>query len=268
MKRKLSELEKQEMVALYESGMTAPEVATKLGRGATSVYRTLKSVGIVPTELMRRGIRGKANRKFTDDEELMIGYIYQSGKSLNQISDKYGCDLVTIKNALVRQNVPRRRCGNIIRSFSDREVQDIKERWYEGESQTSISKSYKTNQSIISKVLALHGIEPKPRYARRSSHGNWNGGRFKVNGYVFVLVELDHSFSEMRGTNGYVQEHRFVMAEYLKRPLKSNETVHHINGIKDDNRIENLQLRSKPHGKGTVYQCVDCGSCNVEAVDL
>lgn len=74
---------------------------------------------------------------------------------------------------------------------------------------------------------------------------NWRGGRVCMpDGYIKVWCEPDSCFTSMRNGN-YILEHRLVMAQYLGRALLNSEMVHHKNGIKDDNRIENLYLCNK-----------------------
>lgn len=77
-------------------------------------------------------------------------------------------------------------------------------------------------------------------------------GRTIKEGYV-LLFRPDHP----NAVGQYVAEHRLVMEKHLGRCLESWELVHHKNRIRDDNRLENLEIviREKHFGK---IRCPHC----------
>lgn len=95
----------------------------------------------------------------------------------------------------------------------------------------------------------------------RASKYKQRGTRQRVvdaRGYVRIF-KPDHPNAQ---ANGYIMEHRHVMAEALGRPLQPTEVVHHKNGVKADNRLENLELMTNTeHGglRRDITVCPHCG---------
>ena len=81
-------------------------------------------------------------------------------------------------------------------------------------------------------------------YKRSKDMEKW---RMISNGYI-VIGRPNHPNARKCGM---IFEHVFIMSEFLGRPLNKKETVHHKNGLRYDNRIENLELwsHSHPHGQ-------------------
>lgn len=70
--------------------------------------------------------------------------------------------------------------------------------------------------------------------------------RTTSDGYVKIKMK-----SHPNSRRGWLLEHTYVMSEYLGRPLTKGENVHHKNGVRSDNRLENLELWivSQPYGQ-------------------
>ena len=110
-------------------------------------------------------------------------------------------------------------------------------------------RSLRTGQS---KSCGCLNREQKSSWIGEKAH-NWKGGKITTYGYTLVKNRQHPNASK----DGYIAEHRLIMAEILGRPLKDNELVHHKNGIRDDNRIENLELLTYSNHHGEVI-CPHC----------
>ena len=75
----------------------------------------------------------------------------------------------------------------------------------------------------------------------KENHPAWNGGRsITKEGYIYRWSGEDRSKIE----------HRVIFEQYLGRPLEKDEIIHHKNGDRSDNRLENLELWTKNHPMG------------------
>lgn len=79
----------------------------------------------------------------------------------------------------------------------------------------------------------------------------WKGGRYLSRGYVMVKLSAltadeQEMFASMatRNQGEYIPEHRLVVARQVGRPLTAKDHVHHVNGMKSDNRSANLELHT------------------------
>lgn len=83
----------------------------------------------------------------------------------------------------------------------------------------------------------------------------WKGGRYEDQGYIRVK---DHAHP-YRNTSNYVAEHRLVVEKSIGRILYPWELVHHKNGIRNDNRIENLEIKYRGEHHRKSLSCPHCG---------
>lgn len=177
---------------------------------------------------------------------------YEAGASLPVLAREYGGAHVTVRAALLRHGVTTRGPGRSPwRDFSDEQGAEIIRRWHSGESQSKIAAHFRTTQSVVSRYLIAHGIEPVQRRGagRGPRHPSWRGGVTYIEGYRWVKLDRADPYFCMASTQDYVAEHRLVMARHLGRALYPDETVHHRRG-KTENDIEHLELWSNRHPKG------------------
>ena len=152
--------------------------------------------------------------------------------------------------------------------MTDMTDDEIVEMYRDGASYRTIAARLGRSIRRPERVVNAAGIA-RPWQGTGPDHSQWKGGRiYAGQGYYRVWISPDDPLASMRDHHGYAKEHRLVMARKFGRPLLSTETVHHINGDKGDNRLENLEVRQGKHGKHIAMRCLDCGSRNIGPVGI
>jgi AraC-like DNA-binding protein len=254
-----------EILTDYRAGiLPVSQIATNHGISYGTLGKVLQERGVVGQR-----VREARGRYSTADRQQMCE-LYASGLRMEDIGNRFGCGVGNVRKILVAGGITRRERAHEKR-FSAKQVENMAHRWLAGDTHLAIAQSYNTSKKKVSDLLRAHDAEYGTCRRRdlRLRSGVWRGGR-KVNGhgYVEVMMESADPLFCMAMRNGYALEHRLVMARVLGRSLSRTETVHHINGERSDNRIENLQVRHGRHGTGVVLQCAHCGSHDIVATPL
>lgn len=168
-------------------------------------------------------------RVFTDDQGRELAAKYAAGATIRALMRETGEGEKAVRNALVRAGASMRGVGPV----------------------------------------AGPSKKKTPRTMRGAGHWNWRGGRLKDDkGYWRVRLRPDDPYYAVANRSGYALEHRYVMSQQLGRCIAPTESVHHINGQRDDNTPSNLQIRQGKHGHGIVLVCHACGSQDIGTTEI
>lgn len=259
--RRKSGISDETLIEKYKKSLSVGAVHKETGVSKSVIYRVLERHGVERVGLAHYRLNAA---KFSPETELEIRRRYEAGEYFSQLVHRFGGTQYSVKAAIKRAGgsiVP------VLSSLTEDEKARILELRAAGHSQMKISIEMNRSQPLISRFLSSRGDIYKPRSGE--AHPNWKGGRYiDQQGYVRTWVRADDPMRCMALSSGHVLEHRLVMARQIGRPLNKRETVHHINGDKQDNRLENLQLRQGNHGKHIAMCCHDCGSTNVGPTKL
>jgi predicted DNA-binding protein YlxM (UPF0122 family) len=141
------------------------------------------------------------------------------------------------------------------------------EQLYYGESltQEEIARKLNLSRCLIAKLMKTYNLRCRsrseclalchkrgdfnnnPLLAPGAAHYNWKGENYRVirpDGYVYVRVPEDYPYSKAY-PGRLLTEHRVIWETYHQKVLPKGWEIHHINGIKTDNRIENLKAYTK-----------------------
>ena len=252
-KRKDKKPSKEALQRMYlVENKSEREIANELGFARQTISIYISEYGLNKKQV------------YISKEELYQRYIVED-KKIDEIGEIYGLSKSAIQSRIKKYKIHK----------DPKYIFDIsKEKLFElyttqNKSAREIGDMYGVKSSTVLYHLKRYGIKRRkgafqkghkfPREIYEIISEKNKGTRikgqghkiFRPDGYVDIYFPTHPNHTK----NGYVPEHRLVMEKHIGRYLTKDEVVHHINGIKDDNRIENLQLMtSSEHSRHHINQ--------------
>lgn len=252
---------KADVISRYQNGESIESLAKSYVTSETNIRDTLKEANV---DITFKG--GRHNRKFDDQKLKVLVEKYQAGSSLRTLAKEYNVSVGTVRNSLLRAGIQTRESARPD-FWTEERLEELKILYGYGMSQRDIALYWHISQTAVSRKLISLGVISVNGPQRGEYNHQWKGGRIRrTGGYIGILVTEDDAHLAPMGY--YYPEHRLVMARHLNRPLRNTETVHHIDGNRQNNDINNLQLRQGQHGNHIVMVCGDCGSFNLNATPI
>jgi hypothetical protein len=187
----------------------------------------------------------EGNMYLSETDRQYITGAFSRGISLRMLAKEYGIDHNTLSKACksVGISVPTK-ADSAKHTWSNHKHPHIGKRGAD-------SYAYGRKQS-------REDVEKRIAKISGPNNYHWSGGRKKHSAGYIVAYAPDHPWADRQG---FVLEHRLVIEKHIGRILHPDEVVHHINGDKTDNRLENLTLltmssHSKLHQELRRHQCL------------
>ena len=180
--------------------------------------------------------------KAIEFDEEVLRQLFNDGTPVEAMAQHFGCSRSPVARAISSLGLSRQRLRPGEVALDDDEVRRL---FAEGMSLEKMAAQLGCGNTRAAKSVRRLGLTRPPlrKGMLGAANPQWRGGRWIFGGgYVCVRVGADYPVAD---ADGRIFEHRLVMQRALGRPLRDGEIVLLVNGVKTDNRLDNLAIMSR-----------------------